>query len=319
MSPDEQNFWEFLTEYGTGQYIKYIYILPYLMGKDDEWEALITDNKDYYFYKDEIELIEEKKARLAEIIGENKNIVDIGPGSDNAIENKMMNALSGFQTIRSYTSIDIEQSYTVNAVKFVHKKYPTLLTTAITADLINENTIENLAHLKALTNKAIISFSCMIHNLADPLINKLFRHLSSLMNPSDFFILGLDTNQDPVSLLKSYEASTNMSADILRYFKFRLQVADFDPEAFKIVNEFHEDPEMFLSYIKFNAVATKSQSFEWKGRTFEIKEGDKYFLWRSWRFKTEFIRNASAEHGFELLEVIQNAKNRVKLFVLKKL
>jgi uncharacterized SAM-dependent methyltransferase len=294
-------------------------MLPYLIDKDDEWEAFITENEDYYFYKDEIELIEQNKSRLGQLIGENKNIVDFGPGSDNAISNKMMNALSGMSNIRSYTSLDIEQSYAINAAKIVHKKYPDLLTTAITADVMKEADFDQLAYFKHIENKAIIGFSCMIHNLNSELIDKFFANFSKLMNQSDLFIIGLDTNQDPVSLLKSYKCSHDMTLDILRFFKFKLQVADFDSELFKVVPEFCDEASTHLSGIKVSAVATHDQTFEFKGRKFEVHAGDKFYLWRSLRFKTEFIRNAGAKHGLELREVIQNAKNRVKLFVMVKI
>ena len=109
-----------------------------------------------------------------------------------------------------------------------------------------------------------------------------------------------------------------MSLDIMRYFKFKLKVSDFDPEAFSIKPEIQKDETNNLTYIKFNAVATQKQSFEFKGQNFEIREGDVYYLWHSLRCNTGFIKNTGSNHGFVLREVIQNVKNRLKLFVLVK-
>ena len=316
---DEECFSEIFREFGKGLYNKYIYMLPYLTSKEDKFKTFMTGNKDYYMLEEEIELINEKKAFLAELVGLNTNIIDFGPGTDMTVEGKTLSALSCMTHIKSYTAIDIEQSYSLGAASLVHKRYPNIPISAIYADMMNDENVELLTYLAALKNKTILSFNCMIHNLTVSLINKLLANLSKIMNTSDMLILGLDTNQDSVSLLKSYENSNDMSLDILRYFKFKLQVNNFDPEAFKVVSEICKDEAFHLTYIKFNAVATCNQSFDLKDQRFEIKEGDTYYLWHSLRFNPEFIRNAGSMHGLELLEIIQNSKNRLKLFVLVKL
>lgn len=315
---DEKCFIEIFTEYGKGLYNKYIYLLPHLISSEDKFKEFMIENENYYMYEDEIQLINENKTHLAELIGSNTNIIDLGPGSDVAVENKTLNALSCMSHISSYTAIDIEQSYALNAASLVHKRYPKIITSAIYADMMNEENVEQLSNFMAMKNKTIFSFNCMIHNLTLPLIDKLFSNLAKLLNSSDLLILGLDTNQDSFSLLKSYEKSANMSLDIMRYFNFKLKVSDFDPEAFSVKPEIQKDETNNLTYIKFNAVATRKQSFEFKGQTFEIREGDVYYLWHSLRCNTEFIKNIGSRHGFVLREVIQNVKNRLKLFVLVK-
>jgi uncharacterized SAM-dependent methyltransferase len=318
MQQEEQDFLDVFSNQSTGMYIKYANMLPCLVKKEDEWVAFINENKDYYYYHDEIELVEQSKARLGELVGENKNIVDFGPGLETAIIDKTMNALSGMSNIRSYTSLDIVQDYASNAVKIVRDKYPGLLTTAITADIMKQADLDQLAYFKHIENKAIISFNCMIHNISNELVDKFFENFTKLLSPSDLFVIGLDTNQDTVSLLKSYEGSQNMTLDILRFFKFKLQVPDFNPELFRVVPQVCDETSLELRSVKMIVVATHDQTFEFKGRKFEVRAGDEFYLWRSLRYKTEFIRNVGAKHGLELREVIQNAKNRVKFFVLVK-
>ena len=315
---DEECLCEIFEEYGKGLYLKYIYMIPNLTGNDDNYTSFMAENKNYYMYDEEVELINEEKDRIADLVGSNTNIIDFGPGLSLAIESKTLKAMSRMTFIKSYTAIDIEQSYALNATSLIHKRYPTILTSAIYADIMNDENVECLTYLRAMKNKTILSFNCMIHNLTMPLIDKLLNNLSKLLNTSDMLVLGLDTNQDPVSLLKSYEKGIECTLDIFRYFKIKFQLAHFDPEAFKVMFDINK-VENNMTCVKCYTVATRDQSFEFKDQTFEIKEGDVYFMWFSMRFSEDFVKNAGAMHSLDLREVIQNKKNKMKLFVLVKI
>ncbi len=64
MLEDEKNLIELFTNFGSGQYLKYAYMLPFLIDKEDKYGKLVTENNDYYFYTDEIELINQNKINL---------------------------------------------------------------------------------------------------------------------------------------------------------------------------------------------------------------------------------------------------------------
>jgi uncharacterized SAM-dependent methyltransferase len=327
-SREEHDLIKLFRDKGDGTYVEYITLFPQVFtDKSDKWANFITEKSNYYLYRDEIQLINEKNPIINKLLNDYHHFIEIGPGSNDAMQQKSLKALSNLTQIKSYISIDINQSYSNNAASLMKQAYPSIATAAVACDL-NHSGASFVPMLKHLDQKVFISFGCMIMNQNTiESVHAFIKNLADLMNKGDLIVLGVDTNQDASSALKAYEGNENMDLDILRYFHHKYKLLYFDPEQFELVSEWIQDDAKQVSFIKFNAQAKSDQEFEWRndgmngegGMKFSIRKGEKLYLFRTNRFKVEFFKHFDKPFGLELKEVIQNSSDRVKLIVLRKI
>ncbi len=99
------------------------HLTEYVYYGEDFFEELITKNKNYYPFYAEVELIKQYADSIARILGQNKNIVEIGPGSERAINNKTIPILKELQHVKSHTAIDLHLVYAQKAAQYVKQKH----------------------------------------------------------------------------------------------------------------------------------------------------------------------------------------------------
>src|SRR4051812_39307685 len=73
----------------AGHLTEYMYC-----GDVDYYDKLVQGEKDYYLTSTEISIIEKYKHDIANLIGENCNVIDIGPGSQYITKLKVIPLLS---------------------------------------------------------------------------------------------------------------------------------------------------------------------------------------------------------------------------------
>jgi uncharacterized SAM-dependent methyltransferase len=161
---DEETVSELFDKHGAGKYIKYMHLLHELVpDESDKWNVFMNTNKDYYLFDDEVDVIEQNQEIYRDLVGKNKNIIEIGPGTEMATLRKALPFLASLEEIESYTALDIEQAYTFSAVRLVKKTVSGLITSAISLDFMHQ--IDHLSYLRSLNNKLFFSFNSIIINL----------------------------------------------------------------------------------------------------------------------------------------------------------
>ena len=101
---------------------------------------MISELKEYYPTRTEIEIIESQKISFRNKLPSNASIIEFGSGSNKKIK-KLLNALNN---PKEYISIDISYDFLLDNAKEIAKKYPKINVKAICADLYQLKSISKL-------------------------------------------------------------------------------------------------------------------------------------------------------------------------------
>jgi uncharacterized SAM-dependent methyltransferase len=313
---EEEDFLRLLKEKGDGSYFKYSY--KYNTNKD--YYGMFIRNENYYVFNEEVDLIKSNADKFKSIIGTRANVIEIGPGSLHPFECKTMPFLCSLENIASYASIDIHHSFAVNALNAFKNKFPNANGCAFSADLLDENGAKFVEYFKSIDKKVIVNFGSMIMNISKSDREKFFKFVSNFMNSGDLFLIGIDTNHDPASVIKAYavEANDEQMLNVMRYFKQTFQL-DFDADAFRVAYEWETDEANYSGNVRCLIIANRLQHFKWlNGDLLSINEGDKFYINANRRFKQGYIEQVGAQHNMKIISIFKNQNDRVNLFLLRK-
>ncbi len=311
---EKEDFNNLFTKKGQGTYMKYMYQVP----RDSLY---IEDDSDYYPFDEEVNIINQNIQQFADLVGRSANIIDIGPGASHAVESKVLSFIGSLNNPLSYTSIDIELKYALDAPKIVRERFPNLVVSGIATDLTTQEGMNYTSVLRRLKNKSILCFGSLFGNFDDAYRKDFIKYISNLMNAGDIFIIDIDTNQNADEVYKAYNNKNNndILLNVMRYFKINYKVDDFDPEAFKIERKWEMDKTNNVGYIKAYAVALEDQKFSWEGKSYKIRKNDKYFLTFSAKFSKAYIEQLASKNKLQVKEVLKNDDSRINIFVLTKI
>lgn len=310
---EREDFINLFSKKSNGIYMKYMYQVP----RDTLY---IKDSKDYYPFDEEVDIIEKSSNEFAEIIKTNTNIVEIGPGAVHAVESKVLRFINSLNKPLSYTAIDIELKYAIDAPKIVKEKFPHLVVSGIATDITDNEGIKYTSILKNLKNKTIICFGSLFGNFDEVYREGFIKNISNLMNHDDLFIIDIDTNQDAEAIYQAYSNKDNddILLNVMRYFKSKFKAENFDPEAFKIERKWEVDKISGIGYLKAYAVAMRDQDFLWEGETYKINKDDRYYLTFSAKFSKKYIEKIALKNKLQIKKIFKNDNNRINIFILTK-
>ena len=104
-------------------------------GTNDYFDQVITKNKHYYLYSDEISIINSNITKIQEKLQDCDAIVDLGPGSESSFLKKTLPLIKSIKNLSQYYSVDISNQYAKNAAKLAKKYAPELSTYPIVRDI----------------------------------------------------------------------------------------------------------------------------------------------------------------------------------------
>ncbi len=213
----KKDFLTLFNDKGNGKLTEYMY---YADEGNNYYSKFIQSHKAYYLYDEEIEIIRQNKHILSKYLKNNPNIIDIGPGTNTALEKKTLPILKALKNFQSYLAFDIHAEYACNAAKMVHQNFPDVLCQGMIASFTQQNHMDFLKKRK-LKNKCIFFLGSTIGGCNEKLRNRILQNLSDILLPGDYMLLTLDCNQNEKSLLKAYQNHYNnlLCLNIIKFFK----------------------------------------------------------------------------------------------------
>lgn len=295
----------FITEEGTD-------VLPYLYKNSGDFYDEAIKHPDYYVFHDEVELITKNTKILSHYLKGTKNIIEVGPGSRNAISQKTLPLLKFATNLESYLALDISKSFLEQTCELISKN-TTLQTNFKSVDFTEPGPLylENCFGAK----NAAIMLGISLGNLTIRKQNLFLQKINSMLCKDDIFITSADTNMDQQSLLKAYQPHKKYYMSFLNNFNainsyFNKEIDLIEPKL-----EWCQSTNTVCTYYQANKSLTFYYPFY---DNIEIHEGKKLRGIKSKKFSANEFQALIETNGFQTLEIINNS-DKIKLFVCKKL
>jgi uncharacterized SAM-dependent methyltransferase len=281
------------------------------------WAEFIRKTNSYYLLNGEEILIKEAiNSGTLNILNSLRTVVELGPGSKDALNKKTVPFLSACKNLRSYIAVDSEVSQAKEAIKQIHAQYNELNTHALAQDFESFS-----LNIPRLGPTGLIMWGCTFGNIPgqfksnpyDHLLLSLKRLKDSISSGDQSFIT-FDTEEREECILNAYNhplLSACFLSPLYRLVRDCLVTGHFDPDEWK-----HESiwvPETMQCAHTIHP--TENQDFELCGTKIFIPKNKKFITNNSYKFSSNTIISAAKSAGFSA-ETIQNGP--MALLIAKK-
>lgn len=205
--------------------------LPCRYFYDDRGSRLfdeITRLPEYYLTRAETEILERRAGEIVSLAGA-ESLVELGAGTC-AKSRFLIDAGRRQGSLRHFVPFDISEVTVQQAAHELVEAYPGLTVYGLVGDFG-----AHLASIPRLGRQLVLFLGSTIGNF-DPSERVVFlREVRALMEPDDLFLLGVDLDKDPRTLVAAYDDAAGVTAEfnlnLLRVLNRELG-ADFDLDAF---------------------------------------------------------------------------------------
>ncbi len=271
----------------------------------------ITRHPDYYLTQSEIEILNNNKAELSQLLqDETFNLIELGPGEGIKTLILLEQFLKDSRSF-SYCMIDISRQY----IDYLSDKFLTLLP-ELKIMTVDKEFREGLHQLKLDSDRknVVLFFGSSIGNFnpeeANPFLNAIHQDL----NAGDYLLIGFDLRKNPSILNQAYNDSKGLTAafnlNLLNRMNRELQ-ANFQMDQFmhyETYNVYSYAMESYLVSLKSQEVCIGSLE-----QCFCFDEFEPLLIEFSYKYNHAQIEQLAKHAGFNRLKNFEDSK---KYFVL---
>jgi dimethylhistidine N-methyltransferase len=249
----------------------------------------ITELPEYYPTRTEIGILERHGGEMAELLGRDVLLLELGSGSSLKIRT-LLEALSP----AVYAPIDISRDHLLASARDLADSFPGLKVCATCADYSApfELPVEE-AHL----DRAAFFPGSSIGNFDPEEAVGLLMRLASLVGPGGSVLVGVDLVKDRARLEAAYNDEQGVTADfnlnLLQRINRELE-GGFDLGAFDHLAFY--DPAR--SRVEMHLVSRSQQGVPVAGRRFVFREGESIHTENSYKYTLEGFRALARRAGF---------------------
>ena len=282
------------------------HLAPYIhCSKPALYEDLINSEK-YYLSKIEHILLTQRIKHLLSNSGYFDQILEIGPGSRNAVNLKTIPFIKNVKSISRYIALDINKFLADDACVVVKEHFSEIETLPIKYDFSCSNKITQ----KFLRNDSYTSCLCFFgstfSNLNDTEIMILLKNFRSLLAKNNYLFLSADfnANQDTLKRCYSNNLVQKVIFNVMYFLKEKFALKGFDPEAFKFHYRWNEKE----SRVELSLESKIRQRVLIEGKEYYFNKGQNYHLVTSRKFKKEHFFQLLKQSGLKILNSITTDK-----------
>lgn len=272
------------------------------------WEDLVKNPGGYYLTQGDMDVIA-WSVHQKELIAATETIdtvIELGPGSHEAIIKKTLPFLKICPRLRQYIAVDATSEQAANAARIVRQSL-NIETGARGQDYIN-SAITPVAR----ANTAIVMWGSSIGNIdghanCNPhaKLTKKIKIFSEGMKPNDLLIFGVDTEQDRQKVLNAYSEHALRSSILSPLYRLKRDgyaTGNFDPRVWA-----HE-PIWFPEngQCAHTLYPLFDQRINIAGRTIDIPAWRRFISNNSYKFTQEHVCRAVNHAGLRMVACLQN-------------
>lgn len=282
---------------------------------DRMWHNAATLEPDYYIPSQDIVFLRNTLPELAQYLPRGLPVVDLGPGSIPAVEEKSLPIVQTLQS-RFYRPIDMSSQYAHAAARFMQNRMPDVQSEGVIADIFSPHTVHGVDE-PVLTYFGGATITNLLHSGVEyfpreVLVNTLkdFRSLTR----DGWLLISYDSNNNEDHLFRAYGTYWFglFACNVFYRIAAELPHRGFDPDAFDYIPEWNAPCHQFIHYL----VARHDLNFTLAGQEFRVAQGEKFNVLNSYKFPTGLFHACAEEAGFEIVHDWQDS-SPLRLILLR--
>lgn len=257
----------------------------------------ITRLPEYYPTRTEIDLLQRHGEDMADMLGNDGLLFELGSGSDTKIR-VLLDALQP----RTYAPIDISREPLRLSAGAIAGDHPELQVHAICTDYSRPLALPGVVAAK---QRSAFFPGSSIGNFDPSQACDLLRRIARIIGPEGRLLIGVDLKKAPSRLHAAYNDSEGVTAQFNLNLLARINReldADFDLAAFRHEAFYNAQ----LGRIEMHLVAIAPQRVRIDGCCFEFQAGESIHTENSYKFSVEEFQTLAAQAGMASLRVWQD-------------
>ena len=250
----------------------------------------ITRLPEYYPTRTEIGILREQGGRIAEHLGHETVLIELGSGSPDKIR-VLLDSLRP----AVYMPVDISGEHLRDSSSHIARDYPDLQIEAVCADYSNGL---QLPEMPADTARAAFFPGSSIGNFEPAVAIDLLRNVGHELGPGGAMLIGVDLKKD----FQKLDAAYNDNQQITEAFNLNLLTrinreadANFDINHFDHLAFYNEDE----GRIEMHLVSTCDQEVRVDGRRFHFTSGETIHTENSYKYNVNEFHDLASEAGYK--------------------
>jgi L-histidine Nalpha-methyltransferase len=262
----------------------------------------ICELDEYYLTRTEMAILEAHAAEMADAIGEDCELIELGSG--NAQKTRLL--LEQLRSPRAYLPVDISREPLELSALRLAKQFPELRVLPVHGDFTGPLSLPETGDPRA---RRVVYFpGSTIGNFSPRAATSLLCTIAWLVGDGGGLLIGFDLDKDPHIVWPAYNDSRGVSAafnlNVLEHVNRELG-ADFDLAAFSHRADYVRSKERMEMYL----VSRVPQTVRIAGTEFAFDAGDTIHTEYSYKYSLEHFRQLTASAGFTLAGQWTDPKN----------
>lgn len=270
--------------------------LPTLLLYDERGSQLFDDIcelPEYYPTRTELAIMRERIGEIAEVIGEEASLIELGSGS--SMKTRVL--LDHLPALAAYVPVDISKDHLMLAATELSAAYPHIEILPVCADF---NEPFRLPTPRVMPRRNVVYFpGSTIGNLEFASAHKLLSTMKRVAKAGGAVLIGVDLIKEKAVLEPAYDDAQGVTAAFNLNMLTRLNrefEANFDLERF----EHRAVWDAERSRIEMRLVSRCDQRVEIDGETFSLAEGEHILTEYSHKYSLEVFANLAETAGFHV-------------------
>lgn len=268
----------------------------------------ITRLPEYYPTRTEIALVRKHRPEMAELLGHDGLLIELGSGSEAKIE-VLLDALRA----RAYMPVDISGQHLHASAQRIAANHPALDVLAVCADYTRPFSLPE--RVRDLPRTAFYPGSS-IGNFEPAAAARLLARVAELLGSDGRLLVGVDLKKDEKRLTAAYNDSQGITArfnlNLLRRIRDELG-AQLDIDGFRHHARYNAD----AGRIEMHLIAIRAQTVVIGEHRFEFVPDDAIHTENSYKYAVEEFIALAASAGFASLRVWQDAERLFSVHCLE--
>ncbi len=267
----------------------------------------ITNLDEYYPTRTELKLLKECAPEFSAHIPQNVRVVEYGAGA----LRKIRILLDALETPSGFVPIDVSETFLLNASKRLQTAYPELEVSPVTGNFLDPE-----LNIPSSDDPSLGFFpGSTLGNLNDREINTFLSKARQDLSENGQFLLGVDVNQNPETLIPAYNDADQITAEFNKNLLARINNdldADFDLSAFYHDARWNDATDT----IEMHLVSKENQTVTIDEQTFEFLAGETIHTENSRKFSVSKIDQLAQNAGWNIQHVWTSPSPSMALFLL---
>ena len=270
----------------------------------------ITELNEYYPTRTEMSIMQNNMPGIIRTLGSDIVLAELGSGSSK----KTRLLLDHLSCITSYVPIEISEQYLAKVVQKLNQEYPDLQINPVCTDYTTPFKLPSIS--KSYNNIVFFYPGSTIGNFQPSQAKVFLRNLSTLLDPGDGMLVGVDLKKDISVLEAAYNDRQGVTAqfnkNILRHINRKLD-ANFNLSNFRH-KAFYNGEE---GRIEMHLISSINQTVTIEGQVFPFEKGESIHTENSYKYSIAEFNNLVNE-WFSVEKIWTDANDYFSIQYLQK-